>query len=104
MKQLLAYVFLFIFSFQVLPVKELGKLLSTGQMTEEIQEAGTNGDISPETKAKKGHEQFKPGENGLNFQARINCLTGKILAAIQIAENLPLQFIPDIVTPPPNFS
>jgi len=36
MKQLLSIMFLTIFSFQIIPIKEIGKLLWSGQMTEEV--------------------------------------------------------------------
>jgi len=36
MKQLLSILFLTIFSFQIIPIKEIGKLLWSGQMTEEV--------------------------------------------------------------------
>ena len=36
MRHFLAYLMLTIFSFQVLPVKELGRFIAKGQLTEEI--------------------------------------------------------------------
>jgi len=38
MRKLLAILFLSIFAFQVLPVKAIGKILCSNQMTEEVQE------------------------------------------------------------------
>lgn len=43
MRQLLATIGLVIFFFQIVPVKELGKLLSSGQMTEELQHNNATG-------------------------------------------------------------
>jgi len=40
MRPFLAIVFLTIFSFQILPVKEIGKILWNGTMTEEVHEHG----------------------------------------------------------------
>lgn len=40
MKKLLAIIFLAIFTFQILPVKAIGKLLCSNQMTEEVHEHG----------------------------------------------------------------
>ncbi|ANI87903.1 hypothetical protein A9P82_00340 [Arachidicoccus ginsenosidimutans] len=41
MKKILAILCLIIFSFQVIPVKAVGKLLSSGQITEDVQHADT---------------------------------------------------------------
>jgi len=40
MKKFLAIIFLTIFAFQVLPIKAIGKILASGQMTEEVHEHG----------------------------------------------------------------
>lgn len=42
MKHALALFFLFIFSFQVLPAKALGKLIAKAQMTEEVKQSCDN--------------------------------------------------------------
>lgn len=43
MKHAVALFFLFIFSFQVLPAKALGKLIAKAQMTEEVKHSCDNG-------------------------------------------------------------
>lgn len=40
MKKILAILFLTIFTFQVLPIRQIGKILWDGQMTEEVHENG----------------------------------------------------------------
>jgi hypothetical protein len=103
-KQWLAYIFICIFSFQVLPVKELGKLLVSGQMVEEIHEIENDGDIDPQTsKLKKEPEPLKYGSSLLTaFSALAQYFTQKVLVAIHHSANLPRQYVPDILTPPPN--
>lgn len=100
MKVLLAYIFLFIFSFQVLPVKELGKILCKGQMTEEVHESGECGDDGPCAKVKKGTELFKLSET--EYTAVDYYLHTSVLTAIHYAEDMNTQHIPDIFAPPPN--
>lgn len=98
MKQLLAYIFILIFSFQVLPVKELGKLLMKGNLTEEIKETDAS-----EGKLKGKSEEFKL--SGFNdFDGRTRFFNHQVHVAILGTELLPSFFIPDILTPPPNFS
>jgi hypothetical protein len=41
MKKFLAILFLSIFTIQILPIKEIGKILWNGQMTEEVHESGS---------------------------------------------------------------
>jgi hypothetical protein len=97
MKNLLAYIFLFIFSFQVLPVKEIGQILFKGLMTEEIHEASH--DDSGSCKLKKADLKvfYKP-----ETSASVQYLSSKLAVAIHEAERLPRHFVPDIITPPPN--
>ncbi len=40
MRKIVAFFFLFIFTFQVLPVKAIGKLIAKGTQTEEVKEDG----------------------------------------------------------------
>jgi hypothetical protein len=100
MKKWLAYIFLTIFSFQVLPVKEIGKILFKGQMTEEIHEADL-ADGSP-SKIKKSTDPFRLHPTETEQTARIQYISHRASLAVVESERLPLQFIPDIFTPPPN--
>jgi hypothetical protein len=102
MRKLLAYIFLTIFSFQVLPVKEIGKILFKGMMTEEIHETCHNADDTPGSKLKKGAEPFKLINSEASLTAQILYLDRATETAIHEAERLPNNFVPDIFTPPPN--
>ena len=97
MKKFLAYIFLFIFSFQVLPVKELGRILFKGLMTEEIHE--TADDTSGPKLKKEPAKLFNKHED----LASILYFTSRVNTALHDAEKLPRHFVPDIITPPPNF-
>jgi hypothetical protein len=97
MKNPLAYIFLFIFSFQVLPVKEIGKILFKGQMTEEIHET-SHDDIGSGKIKKADLKVFLKSET----LASVRYLSSKLTVAIHETERLPRHFVPDILTPPPN--
>jgi hypothetical protein len=98
-RQVLATIFLIIFSFQILPVKAIGKILFKGTMTEEIHEQGTSSDESP-NKLKKNTEYFSLSDT--KAYARTVYMSQKISTAIHLAESLPLHHVPDIFAPPPN--
>lgn len=71
-------------------------MLFKNQMTEEVHESSH--DDSP-GKFKKQPEKifFKSG-----ICASVQYLTAKVQVAIHEAERLPRNFVPDILTPPPN--
>lgn len=103
MKKLIAYTFILIFSFQIIPIKEIGAILFKGQITEEEVHNCCN----------KGEDNLKLKRDGdpLNMisstdqnNSRIAYLNTILLTAIHNAENLPVDFVPDIITPPPNLS
>lgn len=98
MKKLLAYVLLVIISFQALPVKEMGKILYLGLITEEIHESDVE-DGSSKLKLKKPETAFKPG---MDTPSRNQHLAQIAMQAIHRAEQVVRQYIPDTVTPPPN--
>ncbi|WP_276132531.1 hypothetical protein [Polluticoccus soli] len=99
MKKFIAYIFLLIFSFQVLPVKEIGSILFKGQMTEEIHE--TADDSPPGSKIKKESDTkiFAKYET----VASVIHFTKIVELTLHRSEHLPRHFVPDILTPPPNF-
>jgi hypothetical protein len=104
MKHFVAYIFLIVFSFQVLPVKELGKALFKGQMTEEVHETCDSdcSDDCPVSKVKKESEFgtiLHIAQESIALQSYINC---KLHTAIHNTESLPKHFVDDITTPPPN--
>lgn len=100
MRHILAYFFLIIFSFQVLPVKEIGKLLFKSQTTEEIHE--DYADNGPDAKIKKEGDPFKLSDFNVSSSARIASLSAKIALVIHRTASLPDYHIPDILTPPPD--
>lgn len=104
MKHFVAYIFLIIFSFQVLPVKELGKVLFKGQMTEEVHEScdADCSDDCPTSKVKKESEFNKIlciANESIALQSYINT---QLHTATHKTECLPKHFVADITTPPPN--
>ncbi|MBL7717395.1 MAG: hypothetical protein JNL72_01060 [Flavipsychrobacter sp.] len=104
MKKLVAYIFLFIFSFQVLPVKELGKMLFKNQLTEEIKEADySSSDKGEDLKLKKEGDPLMSEEWEQACTARIQYLSHFLQIVIHEAERLPHQHVGEIFTPPPNY-
>jgi hypothetical protein len=104
MKHLVAYIFLIVFSFQVLPVKELGKMLFKGLLTEEVHEHCNADDCDdcPVSKIKKESEyndMLHVAQESIALQSYINT---KLHTAIHKTESLPKHFVADITTPPPN--
>lgn len=100
MRPFLATFFLLIFSFQVLPVKEIGKLLFKAQTTEEVHESHT--DDGPDLKVKKEGDPFQLSSFNITAAARQKDLSTKIAVVIHRTAILPDYHIPDILTPPPN--
>lgn len=99
MKKILTYVFLTIFSFQVLPVKELGKFLYKGMMTEEIHEVESGSEDNTTGKWKKLNEyKFTDKDTFLSG----SYFTSIVQLTIFQTEHFLCQFIPEIITPPPN--
>lgn len=98
MRHFLAYIMLTIFSFQVLPVKELGKLLFKAQLTEEIHEdCETGSDSEMLLKEKLSYK-----ETPVSYWITQVYLQKKLIVAIHIAAQIAHQHFPDIFVPPPN--
>jgi len=57
MRPIIASLFLLIFSFQLLPIKEIGRILWNGNMTEEVNEQGPHAKKSAETFSDKNWYQ-----------------------------------------------
>lgn len=96
MKPWLAGLFLFIFSFQVLPVKELGELLFKSVLTEEVQHDCTETNVE----VKKLTEPFV--HPSTYWTGRSSRCAKHAALAIHRFDNLPDYHVPDILTPPPN--
>ena len=101
MKHVIAYIFLAIFSLQILPVKEIGEILVKGQIAEEeTHTCSTKGDNS-NSKLPKYNEWIGSGFID-NLHSRLSIYDNSLSVAFSVAEKLPKDFIPDIATPPPN--
>jgi hypothetical protein len=98
-KRRLAYIFLFIFSFQVLPVKEIGKILYKGLITEERSEMDCSEDDAPPPKIKKDSDPFHAEYISIAFHKHV---TEKVTVAIHLTESIPAFHVADIFVPPPN--
>ncbi len=95
----LASFFLLIFSFQVLPVKEIGKILFKGTMIEEIHESAPDCDET-QSKLKKGKDLFTPYKTYATASLMLVLISNGL--GIFNPESISKQHIPDIITPPPN--
>ena len=97
MKHFIAIICLLIFSFQVLPVKQLGRLLSKVQNTEEVHDWGLDGNAVKDKKADdlKFFSTYSQKETLISFEQKVTLL-------LHAAENLPDGHVADILTPPPN--
>jgi hypothetical protein len=103
MKRFVAYIFLFIFSLQMLPVKEIGEILFKGQITEEeTHTCSNNCEDNGGLKLKKCNDFFELFLSEDQNESRTAFYNHNLLVAIAAADRLPCGFIPDIATPPPN--
>lgn len=104
MKRIVATIFLLIFSFQILPVKEIGRILFKGQITEEEVHTGDDGDASADSgfKMKKDCEFYHEYNDWNEHHALIAFHNYTLSIALIASDYLPEAFIPDIPTPPPN--
>lgn len=103
MKKILAIIFLTIFSLQVLPVRELGKMLYKGMLAEEIHEVEGKAEDLTTFKWNKKHTECV-GYSHDAAHMRDVYLTAMVQLAIYNAAHVQRQYIPDITTPPPNFT
>lgn len=96
MRKCIAYILIAILSFQVLPVKELGRLLFKAQMTEEIHEH-----CHDDTAMKfKKHIPFR--DFLFSHSAQEIYLNARVNIAMHAAAQVAHQHFPDIFVPPPN--
>jgi hypothetical protein len=98
-KKCLAIVFLLIFSFQVLPVKEIGKLLFKNTTTEEEVHGSSDDNAN---KGKFGEDLF------LEYSASRQVVqpiyfVAKVAVSIHAADDLPPIRIKEVQSPPPDF-
>lgn len=118
MKQAIALFFLFIFSFQVLPAKALGKLIAKAQMTEEVKhscdndnddDCGSSGDDSKDGKdGKDDKDEISEKYNEIFYPYRpiplhtVSFVPPNKKLNIWTSEDLIHLFTKDIHCPPPN--
>ena len=98
MRKLLAILFLLIFSFQVLPVRAIGKLLSKAQQTEE--EVKHSCDKDGDGDALKYVDLINHSYS--TFPARGFIVKDKTIN-VHYADDLPAAHITEIPSPPPNY-
>jgi len=102
-KKWIAYIFIAIFSMQILPVKEIGKILFKGQITEEeVHGYSGVGEGDEQIKLKKEGDPLLHKNAFFQDHARVTFLTHEITTAIQLADHIPDFHVADIFTPPPN--
>lgn len=105
MKVFLATFFLAIFSLQVLPVKELGKILYKGTMTEELAEteAETEGKTEGFTEKWNANKEYNTASASSRTLLMVR-YTAIVALTVHSAQYVFRQYIPDITTPPPNLA
>lgn len=103
-RNVIAFICLFIFSLQMLPLKEIGAILFKGQITEEEVHGWDKADGDGSLlKLKKEGDPFDHNITGIiQNDFRTSHLSHQLHTAILTAENIPPHFVPDILTPPPN--
>lgn len=100
MRKLLAGILLLIISFQAMPVKELGKILYQGLITEEIHEIESDTEGQGKVKPVKLETTYKPDNGYEPIQNRHLSIIA--MMAVHRADHFLRQYVPDILTPPPN--
>jgi hypothetical protein len=95
-KKILGSFFLMLFSFQLVPVQEVGFFLYNNQMTEEIPHGQDESCVKYPDDSFKQLLQYSP-DQGNNMDYPISFLTGKA-----VDDNVTTRSSDDIQTPPPN--
>ena len=101
MKQLFACFLLMVFVFATLPVREIGKLLVKGQMTEEVQDHDDCGEDADCMKVLKEQDLYVHHVYASHTLPQ-QIYTQKVATAIHCAEALPEHFVSRVQTPPPD--
>ena len=86
--------------FQMLPVKQLGSLLFSNQLQEELPH-GIGGDVEKDT---KGKLDFKKDFCCTHYVAQINYIYTNAILYFHFATALPVPHAGEIHTPPPNIA
>jgi len=98
MRHAIAFLFFFILSSQVLPLKQVGKVLFKSQLTEEVSHADECGDTDEALQQLFFPEFF----NGHPVPDTSEYLGTVIRTYIHLSESVPDQHASDIFAPPPN--
>ncbi len=104
MRKLLAIFFLTVFSFQVLPLKVIGKLLNSGQNTEEVHNDDAPEDGAGGKLAKFGDDLLVFHQDAPDLFASRQYFDVKVIAFIHREESLPSVHVAEIPSPPPDTS
>ncbi len=102
MRKTLAILFLIIFSLQILPLQVIGKLLSSGQNTEEVHDDGGPEDGPGAKLAKFGDDLINLYHHTPDLFASRQYFDVQVTAFIHMAESLPSVHIAEIPSPPPD--
>ncbi len=111
MRPLVALFFLFVFSFQMFPVKALGRLIAKAQMTEEVKQCcdddGSCGDDDCSKDGKDGKDDVEtlPGDLFLTTVSDIVTsvhTSSQVTVMPWLSEELIHLYKKDIHCPPPN--
>lgn len=99
MRRVLSYMLIILFSFQVIPVKELGKLLLKKAATEQTADLDEDAGSACKKKAEEGTE---PVLNETVIRLNQILSNRQALTALHHRCIIPPHFVPEIATPPPN--
>jgi hypothetical protein len=103
-KKIAIYVCVIIFSFQVLPVKELGNKLLKSFIKEIAVDMESDNDETPNTETiTTAILTFNPSILFSTPRKKLDLFKSKITVAIQSVDRLPAFLIMEVPTPPPNF-
>ncbi len=95
--------FIMLLSLQIIPVKEIGKILFKGQITEEeVHGCNHYPGSDDQAKLKKEGDPLIKQDELAQDQARIAFLSHQLNIAIHAAARLPKDPVAEIFTPPPN--
>jgi len=100
MRKFLAIIFLTIFTSQLLPLKAIGKFLSSGQNTEEVQH-GTD-EEAPDGMALKFDDDLAYIHDTFDVIANTKAFENKVSVFIHTTESLPTVQIAAMPSPPPD--
>lgn len=99
MRRFIALLLIVILIFQTIPLDKLSWLGFNSQLVEEIQHSGCH---SLDCMVKKGNFFFKLSFDCIEYEAINKEITEKSELAIHLTEKIPVMFIPEVPSPPPN--